>query len=150
MRYKGSQRCSMAKVITCKDIRENDVIEFYVNDGIRMVILTREDVHPQACGPCVQLHFRRLDAPRSPGVVIIHQETMRVLLVHRPWPDGKTEADMLEAVETAIRRSAHAQIENDGRSIGAFLQLWHSTNLSENLTMLREAIETYELGKPQK
>lgn len=72
----------------------------------------------------------------------------QVIIVRRPWPEGKTEADMLEVVETAIRKCVYAEIENDGRSIGAYVLLWRGKHLEDDLRTLREAIEAYELGKP--
>jgi hypothetical protein len=69
------------------------------------------------------------------------------LLHHRPRPEGKTENDMLWLVEEALVRCVVARVENDGRSVGAYVTMRLDSDIESNLDHLHEAIKNYKLSQ---
>jgi len=55
-------------------------------------------------------------------------------IIYRPWPEGETESDMARELSTKITMIFRCETWTDSRS----------------LAELREALDTYELGKPLK
>jgi hypothetical protein len=73
-----------------------------------------------------------------------------LILLHRPWPEGKTANDMLAAVEACARRLAEAIAEARAISEGQVgIEHDHRENPQDVLAELRGAIDAYELGMPR-
>jgi len=85
------------------------------------------------------ISFKLLSVAKKDGLVELRfgenpfdsfPETRRVILVRRPWPTGKTDYDMMGDVIAAAQRP------------GRFT--------SNRLAELREALDAYELGIPER
>lgn len=138
-----------AILITPEEVRVGDIIRFSSPDSVlvnKYHVTTLQVNNILGTG----WNWIAVGDDEHRNVVVVHLRRFSseypLELVRRLRQKGKAEADSLEAVEAAMRRCAHAQIENDGRSVGAYLELWRTTDLDEALHALREAIEAYELG----
>ena len=98
------------KSIPFKDVKPGDVVLRYADGEPRKVERAQGTV----------LVFKNNEAINGTPNQLIG-------LVHRPWPEGKTEEEMLDAVINAAHRPG----------------VFHSYRLSE----LRAALDAYELGE---
>ncbi len=126
----------MIKAIFARDIMPGDVID--LNNKTRVTVrgtLTGEHVAEAEIfihvftEPSGQQHLFR------PGSIIG--------LVHRPWLEGKTNSDMLQAIATAAFEVHSLR----GYTIGLTAIQRTPPELQKAIDKLREAIEAYELGK---
>lgn len=77
------------------------------------------------------------------GNVLVGFPHQLIGLFHRPWPEGKTEREMLNAIEVPLRKCVEGSVEEDG---SIYVDLRRGEVL--DFSVLRDAIEAYELGKP--
>ena len=111
----------MMKAICFEDVRPGDVVCRKVGRSCTVGALSIEQ------DPYIQLFTR------EEGFVMGRPGEL-IGLLHRPWPEGKTEGDMWREVMVLVS-DLYGQNLPSLRALGL-------------ATQLREAIEAYELGKP--
>lgn len=135
----------MLKAIYARDVRKGDVVRTAVRWYGVYVTMTVEQVLPCRHGALTI----QLLSPERTGKEDFFQEDDVLILLRRPWPEGKTVGEMFAEVEKALRRCVQAELENDGRGFGTYVILSkYNGGMDDALRSLREAIEAYELGKP--
>jgi hypothetical protein len=125
--------------IYARDVRLGDVIQF---DARNLITVRAREVRGE----------------KYPEIVITDQNGVQsgfdaahpLVLLRRPWPKGKTGRDILAAVEACAHRFLVAIGEARAISEGQVgIEHDHRENPQDVLTELREAIEAYELGRPE-
>ena len=125
----------MEIVKTFGDIRRSDIVRRQLEGAQELVLSVR------AFGTHVCL---KLSSPDGVERQYQAASDLPVILVYRPWPEGMTEPDMLAHI--ALR--AHDVHMRRGYTASAARKEWRDS-LKRAVTRLLEAIEAYELGKPQ-
>lgn len=120
------------KMIRFRDVRPGDVICKEAHQPREVGAVSKEQ------DPYVDLFIRD-------GGLIMGRPEEIIGLIHRPWPDGKTEQDMLKAIFSIIKKIPTVSY---GAPKQLFEEFW-STALIMCTPELGEAIDAYELGKPQ-
>jgi len=121
-----------AKVIRLQDVQAGDLVRFpYFFDRILRILEVSPAVlgNPNIVGrnePAVCVHF-------AEGSETLLADQLCILL-HRPWPEGKTEQDMLEEV---ISHAASLVAVQDLPEL-----------FSRALDELHNAIDAFKLGLP--
>lgn len=116
------------KAIQFKDVQKGDVVCFWTDC---LLEVSEVEVHPDH----VVLHAK--DASGGPpGGKLPGSPEEFIGLLHRPWPEGKTERYMLHEISAKAYEFNEAAEEGDVERARAVAQ------------SLREAIEAWELSKP--
>lgn len=121
------------KAILAKEVRVGDVVEEYEGKPI-VVAEVRENVGSGG--------YRRVELWNGGGLRWIGAETQVLALLHQPWPEGKTEENMQDAVMRCVRRVDQVPLGPAG------IEPVKRT-LDREIETLRSYIEAYELGKPE-
>jgi len=121
----------MKKIIRADELKVGDFVQELVTwQTSRRFRVTKVDV--------VRGRYVHLGGAGSFNGVRNYSARDEFILLHRPWPKGKMEADMLNRINEAVRQATvRVGVEQpyiDKRSFPTIL----------------EALEAYELGKPQK
>lgn len=122
------------KAIFARDVRKGDIVRFgdvYTGSPVA-------SVEHATSSPWVTIHCENGGGyPATPPDRIFS-------LIHRPWPEGKTDEKWRKEIEAlllvawrTVEEANWEQISDYGRS-------------DQCLARLREALDVYELGKPLK
>ncbi len=107
--------------IALYEVQRGDVVMAEAGRACKVKELPREVSTGEAC-----MEYE------LPGIVTGSQNRI-VGLIHRPWPEGKTEEDMINDVLVAMISTGATRSRED---------------FKQKLPALREAIEAWELSKP--
>jgi len=128
------------KDIRFGDVRVGDSVSNYADSSV----VIRDITGPYPSYNMVELHHSGGTIPGGPDSLIG--------LVRRPWPEGKSEADMLQIVVSAIRDATRVGTLPPGKTFDLTI---HQCRIEldpfrdgDALRTVREAIENWELGKP--
>jgi len=139
------------KAIRFDEVRVGDIVGHFAD---RPVEVTRLSVVTQD-----EARITRMDFPGNirlhfgDNAYISDSPDRLIGLLGRPCPEGKTEADMLHAVEAAMRGVTRVGTLPPGKTFDLTI---HQCRIELDpfrdegaLRAVREAIEAYELGKPE-
>lgn len=141
-------------VVSFEDVHVGDVVCGLPGDGdfLRALIVEDRRVIDTGIGSVhKELRVRSLKYPDTHVAWIAMYPKDFLILLHRPELEGRTEEDLLMAVETAAHRFVAAR--HDARAVasstpGAMHD--HLENPKDVLVELREAMDAHSLGKPPK
>lgn len=140
----------MKKLITSAEACVGDVLQMKLDGGPtdRATVIGKTGK-----GKVVRL---QLEPPPETGVGPVWIEGLaseELILIRRPRPEGKTEADMLQHIESALRSATRVGTLPPGKTFDLTI---HQCRVEldpfrdeEALRAVREAIEAHELGKPE-
>lgn len=123
-----------------QDIRPGDVVcekegEYYEIERCGSLLITHPNIH---------LYIK------DKGLANLYGHPDQIIgLLYRPWPEGKTEMDMLRNISFQAFWTYELKVKmNEPWVHGGELPKKASPELDEAITKLHELIEVYELGKP--
>jgi hypothetical protein len=130
------------KPITAYDIKSGDTIRLS-GVGDTHIVTEVKRVNSQVV----------VTAGMTSKCVYVLQGAEVIILVRRPWMKGMTEEEMLRRIEHAIRAVARVGTLPSGKTFDLTI---HQCGVQldpfrddDAMQALREAIEEYELGKPE-
>jgi hypothetical protein len=126
----------MEKLIYADELRSGDRFRYQdqpvmtCDGGIRS-----ETAECDGC-KCQTIKKLRINVPGG-AMTIVNEPKAVVVLLHRPWPEGKTEREMLDRVAEFARAAAEAVDRSHHRPVDP----------SGSIEALRRASEDYQMGK---
>ncbi|MDP2647914.1 MAG: hypothetical protein Q8P35_01585 [Candidatus Yanofskybacteria bacterium] len=129
----------MMKAIFIKDVRAGDILLLPHRGRMEVARVTNDH-----CFAATHLNWSLIQLVYTDGTDSLQDGDDTAILVHHPYPEGKTNRDMLGSIAVL----AHEVHTLRGYAVGIEATRSTAPELERAIHNLQGTIEAYELGKP--